>query len=193
MKNESPHRGLKAAGAEAEIEQSQFTASPRSLQLIARALGGEVNGGEVRCPGPGHSAIDRSLSIKLDSNAPDGFLVHSFSPADDPIVCRDYVREKVGLPAFKWRLRWAAAQRIRRRRRDTPAPMACRLMLIRSRQLLRSAKVRGSMELGQLILATPMECLLRKKCLSMPAWRGMVTFNRSSDCAGKPDHAMARQ
>jgi AAA domain len=101
MKNESPHRGLKAAGAEAEIEQSQFTASPRSLQLIARALGGEVNGGEVRCPGPGHSAIDRSLSIKLDSNAPDGFLVHSFSPADDPIVCRDYVREKVGLPAFK--------------------------------------------------------------------------------------------
>jgi hypothetical protein len=35
-----------------------------------------------------------------------------------------------------------------------------------------------------------MECLLRKKCLSMPAWRGMVTFNRSSDCAGKPDHAI---
>ena len=51
-------------------------------------------------PGPGHRAIDRSLSIKLDASAPDGFVVHSFA-GDDPIECRDYVREKVGLPAFK--------------------------------------------------------------------------------------------
>src|SRR5262249_38802886 len=46
---------------------------------------------------PGHSAGDRSLSVKLDSAAPDGFLVHSFA-GDDPIVCRDYVRQKLGLP-----------------------------------------------------------------------------------------------
>ena len=52
------------------------------------------------CPGPGHSAKDRSLSVKLDAGAPDGFVVHSFS-TDDPIACRDYVREKAGLPAFK--------------------------------------------------------------------------------------------
>ena len=70
------------------------------LQTLARALGGEVNGGQVLCPGPGHSAKDRSLSVKLDAGAPDGFLVHSFS-SDDPIACRDYVREKTGLPAFK--------------------------------------------------------------------------------------------
>ena len=50
-------------------------------------------------PGPGHSAADRSLAIKLDSNAPEGFLVHSFA-ADDPIACRDYVRAKLNLPAF---------------------------------------------------------------------------------------------
>jgi RecA-family ATPase len=71
-----------------------------NLQSLARALGGEVNGGQVLAPGPGHSAADRSLSIKLDSNAPDGFVVHSFS-TDDPIACRDYVREKAGLPVFK--------------------------------------------------------------------------------------------
>ena len=71
-----------------------------NIQTLARALGGEVRGGQVLAPGPQHSATDRSLSIKLDNNAPDGFLVHSFS-ADDPIVCRDYVREKIGLPAFK--------------------------------------------------------------------------------------------
>jgi hypothetical protein len=71
-----------------------------NLQILARALGGEVSGAQVLAPGPRHSANDRSLSIKLDSNAPDGFLVHSFS-ADDPIVCRDHVREKIGLPAFR--------------------------------------------------------------------------------------------
>ena len=53
------------------------------LQTLAKALGGEVNRSQVLAPGPGHSAIDRSLSVKLDSNAPDGFLVHSFA-GDDP-------------------------------------------------------------------------------------------------------------
>src|SRR5262249_5293373 len=47
-----------------------------------------------------HSPADRSLSIKLDSNAPDGFLVHSFA-GDDPIKCKEFVRTKAGLPAFK--------------------------------------------------------------------------------------------
>jgi hypothetical protein len=37
----------------------------------------------------------------VDANAPDGFIVNTFSPADDPIVCKDYVREKLNLPAFK--------------------------------------------------------------------------------------------
>jgi hypothetical protein len=70
------------------------------LQTLARALGGEVNGGQVLAPGPDHSAKDRSLSVRLDASAPDGFVVHSFA-TDDPIACRDYVREKAGLPAFR--------------------------------------------------------------------------------------------
>ena len=65
------------------------------------ALGGDVAGDHVRAPGPGHSRTDRSLSIKIDPAAPDGFVVHSFSPSDDPIACKDYVREKAGLPTFK--------------------------------------------------------------------------------------------
>ena len=71
-----------------------------NLQTLARALGGEINGGQVLAPGPGHSPQDRSMSVKLDAGAPDGFLVHSFS-TDDTIVCRDYVRQRLGLPAFK--------------------------------------------------------------------------------------------
>jgi hypothetical protein len=72
----------------------------QSLAKIAEALGGDVNNGEVLAPGPGHSAADRSLSLKLDSEAPDGFLVHSFAN-DDRIACRDYVRQKLGLPKFE--------------------------------------------------------------------------------------------
>ena len=71
-----------------------------SLQTVAKALGGEVNGDQVLCPGPGHSAADRSLSIKVDVNAPDGFIVNSFA-GDDAIVCKDFVRDRLGLPAFK--------------------------------------------------------------------------------------------
>lgn len=70
------------------------------LQTAARLLGGEVSGDQILAPGPGHSAKDRSLSIKVDNGAPDGFVVHSFS-TDDPITCRDHVRQKLGLSAFK--------------------------------------------------------------------------------------------
>lgn len=67
---------------------------------VARALGGEVTGRDrVQAPGPGHSAKDRSLSVKLEPNAPDGFLVHSFA-GDDPIACKDHVRQALGFPAF---------------------------------------------------------------------------------------------
>src|SRR5262249_55952252 len=69
------------------------------LRTLRAALGGEISGGRLLCPGPGHSGADRSLSVKLDSGAPDGFLVHSFAN-DDPIICKDYVRAKAGLPAF---------------------------------------------------------------------------------------------
>jgi putative DNA primase/helicase len=63
----------------------------------ARALGGEPIGRQqVRCPGPGHSRRDRSLSVRFTDS---GFIVHSFA-GDDPIECRDYVRERLGLKAF---------------------------------------------------------------------------------------------
>jgi hypothetical protein len=71
-----------------------------SIDKIATALGGKVSAGEVLAPGPGHSPADRSLSVKPDPDAPEGFLVHSFS-GDDPIACRDYVRSKLGLPEWK--------------------------------------------------------------------------------------------
>lgn len=68
---------------------------------VARALGGEVTGRDaVSAPGPNHSRHDRSLSVRLDANAPDGFVVNSFA-GDDWALCRDYVRQRLGLP--EWR------------------------------------------------------------------------------------------
>ena len=71
-----------------------------TLKHLQRALGGNVSNNQLLCPGPGHSAADRSLCIKLDDAAPDGFVVHSFA-GDDPIECRDYVRSKAGLEPFR--------------------------------------------------------------------------------------------
>ncbi len=66
------------------------------LRSIARALGGEVSGRQVLAPGPGHSPRDRSLSVRLSWQAPDGFIVFSHA-GDDFASCRDHVRAKLGL------------------------------------------------------------------------------------------------
>jgi hypothetical protein len=67
-------------------------------RTIARVMGGDVNGDGALVPGPGHSAKDRSLSVKPDPAAPDGFVVHSFAD-DDFANCRDHVKDKLGIAA----------------------------------------------------------------------------------------------
>jgi len=66
-------------------------------RTIASKMGGKIVNGHALVPGPGHSAGDRSLSIKPDPSAPDGFITHSFS-GDDFARCRDYVKSRLGLP-----------------------------------------------------------------------------------------------
>jgi hypothetical protein len=70
-----------------------------SLAQIAHLLDGEVAAGQVRAPAPGHSSSDRGMSIKLDTTAPDGFLVKLFNEGDE-IAAKDYVRSKCGLPPW---------------------------------------------------------------------------------------------
>lgn len=67
--------------------------SPRE---IAKALGGEVSGGHVLAPGPGHSRLDRSMRVFLDAAAPDGFTATSFA-GDDWRNCRDYIKGRLGI------------------------------------------------------------------------------------------------
>ena len=70
------------------------------LRQWARALGGEVSGREVLCPGPGHGERDRSLAVRQSPNAPAGYMVHSHA-GDDFRTCRDHVAALVGAPLFE--------------------------------------------------------------------------------------------
>lgn len=76
-----------------------MSAVPLNLHRLAKALDGEVTGDQVACPGPNHGRKDRSLAVKLDPAAPDGFTVFSHA-GDDFAACRDYVRDRIGMP--KW-------------------------------------------------------------------------------------------
>jgi putative DNA primase/helicase len=69
------------------------------LRNMAAALGGDVVNGRgglfILCPGPGHSAKDRSLSVAPSATDPDGFVC--FSHARDAWQdCRDHVRARIG-------------------------------------------------------------------------------------------------
>ncbi len=66
-----------------------------NLKSIAHILGGEIKGNQALVPGPNHSRKDRSLSITISASG-DDIVVHSFA-GDDPIACKDYVREKCGI------------------------------------------------------------------------------------------------
>lgn len=71
-----------------------------ALRSWAHALGGEVVGRQVVCPGPGHSRGDRSLTLKLSANAPNGYICFSHA-GDDIRVCRDHIDASIGLPLFE--------------------------------------------------------------------------------------------
>jgi hypothetical protein len=71
-----------------------------NLRSLARTLGGVVAGRDtVTCPGPGHSKGDRSLSVTFN-DADDNFVVYSHA-GDDPLLCRDHVRRRLGLPEWQ--------------------------------------------------------------------------------------------
>jgi putative DNA primase/helicase len=76
-----------------------------ALRSMAAALGGDVvkgkNGHFILCPGPGHSAKDRSLSVAPSATDSDGFVC--FSHANNAWQdCRDHVRARLGGRPFEY-------------------------------------------------------------------------------------------
>lgn len=65
------------------------------LVAMARILRGEVCGGEILCPGPGHSSKDRSLAVRFLADIRGGFVVYSFA-GDDPQACRQHISTALG-------------------------------------------------------------------------------------------------
>lgn len=91
-----------------------------TLNEIAMALGGNISRRGVVCPGPGHSAKDRSLSVLPSTSSPDGFVVFSHS-GDDWQACRDHVCRRLGLPKFRLAGQAPPPQRERKPVEETPA------------------------------------------------------------------------
>jgi hypothetical protein len=73
--------------------------TPVDLKRLALALGGDVVGQQVLCPGPGHSAQDRSLAVRPAPDSPLGFIIYSHA-GDSWRDCLEYVLERLGCP--KW-------------------------------------------------------------------------------------------
>lgn len=73
-----------------------------TLSEIASALNGQVTGQQVLAPGPGHSRKDRSLSVRVATTSPKGFVVHSYC-GDDWRDCEEHVASALGLPLDHWR------------------------------------------------------------------------------------------
>jgi len=65
-----------------------------SLHELARRLNGAVNAGWINIRGPHHSASDRSLGIRFDAAAPDGFRVHSLA-GEVESECRAHVKSLI--------------------------------------------------------------------------------------------------
>src|SRR5437879_9614583 len=77
-----------------------------ALRSMAAALGGDVvkgrDGPFILCPGPGHSAKDRSLSVAPSATDSDGFVC--FSHANDAWQdCRDHIRGRIGRRSSEYR------------------------------------------------------------------------------------------
>jgi putative DNA primase/helicase len=89
------------------------------LRTIAAALGGVVACGQVIAPGPGHSPRDRSMTVRLSADSPDGFICFSHA-GDDFRDCRDYVRSRLGLDPNGWKRKDGILRHVD----ATPAPVS---------------------------------------------------------------------
>jgi hypothetical protein len=134
------------------------------IREVARVLGGDaLHGNRALVPGPGHSRRDRSLSIRLAPDAPDGFMVHSHA-GDDWRACRDYVKAALGIDSGG-----AASPRLV----ASPEPDD------RERIAQASAIWMGAVEPQ----GTPVEAYLASRGLSLPSavrWHPSCPFGKST-------------
>lgn len=94
-----------------------FRTTESLARRIVHELGGDWHGSGGLVPGLGHSARDRSVSIKDHPGSAGDVLVHAFS-GDDPLAFKAELRLRGLLPALEGRSRVARA--VRERVRHVP-------------------------------------------------------------------------
>lgn len=153
-----------------------------SLPQIAKALGGDISNGQVLAPGPGHSAKDRSLAVKLGSAG--NVVVHSHCD-DDAMTCKAYVEGKLGIV-------WQPDEN----RRGGPSAAISR---IESRAVSRDAVTSGNPEVlkrrasalriwGEAVdpRGTLVETYLASRGLSIPESAAMQVIRFHPNCPFRP-------
>lgn len=132
-----------------------------NAQTLARTLGGEVSGRDrVLVPGPNHGPKDRSLAVKI--TAGDDFTVHSFA-GDDWQDCRDYVRQRAGLPEWqagtgRQSSSWPPERATQTPKADTPPPVS---------EVWKAEHVRRTWAASQSIRGTLAETYLNNRRLDL--------------------------
>jgi hypothetical protein len=102
--SEKKGSGRDFSGGSERPSATELTEAPLILHVdpadLADALGGELlDDNQIACPGPGHSAGDFSLSIMINPDAADGFVVNSFANKEDWRAGRELVYAALrGLP-----------------------------------------------------------------------------------------------
>lgn len=164
-----------------------MTVHSLTLRELARALGGEVTGNSVLCPGPGRGPRNRNLSVRPSAEHPDGFVIHSFA-GDDWRLCRDHVAGLLGLAD---------------RRRGRPRPMDS-VEAYRRREAREQAEASHAAAVAQrqqLALSvwdeawhparSPVEAYLASRKLTLPVGpREVIRFHPSCPFAGSRVRAM---
>jgi Toprim domain-containing protein len=139
-------------------------------RTLAIVLKGEVVGRDrVLAPGPGHSPRDRSLSVRIDPGAPEGFLCNSFS-MDGWRECRDHVRRALRLQQF--------------------APIACSTTPRRSRIATTTADALALWKQATDAHDTLVETYLRSRRLDLPAGEAVIRHAPKIGLHGEPDAIM---
>lgn len=141
-----------------------LTLSPRQ---IAQILGGDVQANGAIVPAPGHSPKDRSLSISLSPTARDGFVVYCHSPGADPLACKDYVRQKLGLGP--WRPSSQAPEMSRGFRTAAPPPDHMPTSAVDLDSERRKRRATALWQEAREPRGTPVDRYLLTRCIELPA------------------------
>lgn len=174
-----------------KISQDLARVQTLSLEDFQALFGGEISGHELRCPGPGHSTVDRSMSIRISDDG--SLLVNSF--ADDRQMCSDHVIEEIlsahcSNPPTTW---WERKDLVRSMLGGLGS-VSVSPAQVQQDQAKKLEKARAIWRSGRDPHGTPVEQYLQNRCIDLPQREDVSEVIRFvPDCRFGMDEGAARE